>query len=142
MEYSIKLDEKEKYCLHDSSVSNIEFINHKLIIHFKEGFWITDDNGKEVQQLNNCRTIYDFEIPEDEELNTLITTSYKNKEKEIPLIDFKKQLEAEVFEIGFEYKSSFRRGVLLIGSIGNLKCNIFIDYIELITYLADKMWKY
>jgi hypothetical protein len=30
---------KDKYCLHDSVVSNIEFIDDKLVICFSEGFW-------------------------------------------------------------------------------------------------------
>ena len=50
-----------KYQLHDSQINKIEFGEDTISFIFSQGFWATDEHGKMIEQLENCKTVFEID---------------------------------------------------------------------------------
>ena len=127
----------DRFGLHDSKVSKIEFVNHDLIFTFSEGFWETDKTGKLVRQRKNCKMIYKFMIAEDDELNLDIFEITSKKRKDIKFSVFSDMVSKCGFRIYREFRCGFTTQLILEGNTDKGYYSIMTQEIDEIVYECD-----
>lgn len=137
MIYTEKVKNANRFCLHDSKVSKIEFVDHNLLLTFSEGFWEVDEFGKLVSQRKECKVLYKFLIAEDEELNLYIYKDNSNKRKEIKFADFADLINKYGFRIYREFRCDFSSQLILEGNIDRCNYSIMTEYVDEIVYECD-----
>lgn len=128
----------EQFSLHDSVIESMEIDNEQLILRFKEGFYLTNDDGFLEKQLNNCKIIYEFSFEENGEMYLSIVNYSNNKYKSVTFKSFLKFLKKAQFEVLFEFRSDFLKAVMLTGNIGRKYFEFKIHDIKKITYIYDE----
>ena len=134
MKHTEILRNTDRFCLHDSKVSKIEFTNHNLELTFSEGFWETNEFGKLVRQRQHCRITYKFIIPEDDELNLYIFKETSKKRKEIKFADFSAIINKYGFRIYREFRCGFSTQLILEGNTDKGNYSIMTQEINEILY--------
>ncbi|MDE6302104.1 MAG: hypothetical protein K2M36_00755 [Clostridia bacterium] len=134
MKYIETLKNTDRFCLHDSTVSKIEFVHHNLELTFSEGFWETNEFGKLVTQRKHCKVIYKFIVPEDEELNLYIYKETSKKRKEIKFTAFSDLIKKNGFDIYREFRCVFSKQLILEGWIDKFRYIIMTEDIDEILY--------
>lgn len=137
MKHTEILRNTDCFCLHDSKVSKIEFINHNLELTFSEGFWETNESGKLFSQRQHCKITYKFMIPEDEELNLYIFKETSKKRKEIKFADFSDLINKYGFRIYREFRCGFTTQLILEGNTDKGNYSIMTQEINEIVYECD-----
>ncbi len=128
----------EQFSLHGSVIESMEINNEQLIFHFKEGFYLTDDEGVLKKQLKHCKIIYDFSFEENGEMYLSIVNYSNNKYKSVTFKSFLKFLQKAQFEVLFEFRSDFLKAVMLTGNIGKKYFEFKIQDIKKITYVYNE----
>lgn len=137
MKYTETVGNSERFCLHDSKVSKMEFVDGNLTLTFSEGFWGKNEQGKLVKQYRKCKIIYKFMIPEDRELNLDIYRETTRKRKEIKFNKFSELVNKYGFRIYREFRCSFTTQLILEGNINRETYSLMTQEIEEIVYEYD-----
>lgn len=137
MKYTEILRNTDLFCLHDSKVSKIEFIDHNLELTFSEGFWETNEFGKLVRQRKHCKITFKFIIPEDDELNLNIFKRNGWKIKEIMFADFSAIVNKYGFRLYREFRCNFSTQLILEGNTDKGNYSIITQEINEIVYECD-----
>lgn len=103
-----KFENIEQFGLHDSRVSKIKIINNSIIFFFSQGFWKTNEQGKLIKQLQNCKMTYLF-VNENPEL--FITDL--SKRKNVSLAKFQKIVHKYGLDINQEFRCAFSKHIIL-----------------------------
>lgn len=98
----------ENIGLHDSRISKIEIINNCICFSFSQGFWKTNEQGKLIKQLQNCKMTYHF-VNENPEL--WITDL--SKRKNISFTNFQKIVNKYGLDINQEFRCVFSKHIIL-----------------------------
>lgn len=127
------VDKFRAYCLHESVISDVECIDSKLIMHFRNGFW------KNHRQAENCCMVINIDglTEKTVEFHTLIITVSKNKQRLLTYSKFLDLLRKSHFVIDVDYYSDFAKSILLLGYAGNHKVELSIFDIVNIEYVSD-----
>lgn len=130
--------EVNTYSLHDSIINDFRFENKKLVMNFQEGFYSTDSKGKHIKQESNCSISFEFEIPEDEELNVTIFRRFNSKNKELKFDDFTRLVQNKHMRIDLEFRSGFAQSIVLHGYVnGKGIYEITLVFVAEIAYTCD-----
>lgn len=100
--------EVEKFGLHDSRISGMEMIDNCICFSFSQGFWKTNEQGKLIQQLQNCKMTYLF-VNENPEL--FITDLLKRKN--VSFAKLKKIVHKYGLDINQEFRCVFSKHIIL-----------------------------
>ena len=130
-----------KYQLHDSQISKIEFGEETISFIFSQGFWATDEHGKMIEQLENCKTVFEIDrndVPIEDFISVRISRkggSYKN----ICLEKFINLLKKSPFDVYMEYDCSFanRKMLQMHSNYLLVRAEIFIEEIKNVEYIHD-----
>ena len=133
MKYVETLKNSERFCLHDSKISKIEFIDNKLLLNFSEGFYEAGD----AKQKKICKLTYKFMIEEDVELNLSVFKETSKKKKEIKFIDFAEAVKKYGFKIYREFRCGFTTQIILEGNTPKGSYSILTQEIDEIIYEYD-----
>ena len=130
-----------KYQLHDSQINKIEFGEDTIIFIFSQGFWTTDEHGKMIEQLENCKTVFEIDrndVPIEDFISIRISKR-KNIFKSISLRDFKNLLKKSPFDVDMEYNCDFsnRKFLQLYSNKIRVLIEIFIEDIKSVEYIHD-----
>ena len=130
-----KIHNTDFFCLHDSKVSNIEFVDHNLVLTFSEGYWKVNEQGKLFQEMKDCKITYKFLMFEDEDLNLDIFKETRRKRKETKFKEFSYLVKKYGFMIYREFRCVFTSQLILEGTVqGKGIYAIFMDEIDEIIY--------
>ena len=128
-----------KYSLHDTVLNKIAFDRSGITLHFKNGVYLLDNDGRETELSGPCRiavTINKFNSMNKYEHIT-VTKTAKSKIDEIDIERFIKMLDENSFRIDSDYYSFFGSSILLKGYIGKYAIEFIITEIEKAEYLFD-----
>ncbi len=130
-----------KYQLHDSQINKIELGEDAITFKFSQGFWTTDDQGKMIEQLNNCEIVFEIDrndIPIEDFISIRISKK-GGAYKTISLEKFMGLLKKSPFDVYMEYDCSFaNRKMLQIHSNHLLvRAEIFIEEIKNVEYIHN-----
>ena len=130
-----------KYQLHDSQINNIEFGEDTISFIFSQGFWVTDEHGKMIEQLKNCKTVFEIDrndVPIEDFISVRISKKCEAY-KTVSLTKFIDLLKKSPFDVYMEYDCSFaNRKMLQIHSNYLLvRSEIFIEEIKNVEYVHD-----
>ena len=131
-----------KYQLHDSQINGLSIFDNKITFSFSQGFWETDENGKEIMQLQNCKLIFNVKnngcIPTEEFISVRISKK-KNVFKSVCLSKFLGLLQKSPFDVDMEYDCLFsnRKMLQMYSNALKMRAEIFIEEIENIEYIHD-----
>ena len=130
----IETIKNDRFCLHDSAVSKIEFCDRDLLLTFSEGFWETDITGKMIRQKNNCKLRYKFKFAEDGERNLFVFKVSSKKKKEIKFSDFAEAVKKYGFRIYREFRCGFTAQIILEGNTAKGCYSILTEELEEVVY--------
>ena len=130
-----------KYQLHDSQINKIEFGEDTISFIFSQGFWATDEHGKMIEQLENCKTVFEIDrndVPIEDFISIRISKK-GGAYNTISLEKFMGLLKKSPFDVYMEYDCSFaNRKMLQIHSNYLLvRAEIFIEEIKNVEYIHD-----
>lgn len=125
-----------KYGLHDCRISRVVIGTNKLIFVFDSGVYELNHVGRECCLSHFSEMTLEFE---DLVCNAFddyidIYTVYRDRVKEISLIEFIKMVEKFKFDVCINFYSNFCNTVLLKGFIGKKKCEISLSQIKSIMF--------
>ena len=103
-----KFQSIEQFGLHDSRISGIEIMDNCICFSFSQGFWKTNEQGKLIKQLQNCKMTYLF-VNENPEL--FITDL--SKRKNVSLVKFQKIVHKYGLDINQEFRCIFSKHIIL-----------------------------
>lgn len=129
------------YQLHDSQINGFELGENIIIFNFSQGFWATDENGKQVEQLEGCRIVFEIDtngLPIEDFVSVRISKRGGDY-KTTALMKFGDLLKKTPFNVDMEYDCSFaNRKMLQTYSDGQHICaEIFISDIESVKYFHE-----
>ena len=130
------------YQLHDSQINNLSVSDNIIVLCFSQGFWETDEKGKEVSQKQNCKLIFsidnEFNVPLDEFI-TIRICKRKSIYKPITLCKFVDLLKKSAFDVDMEYDCNFanRKMIQLYSNSLNIIVEFFIKEIKSVEYVHD-----
>ncbi|MDE7395380.1 MAG: hypothetical protein K2M95_04600 [Clostridiales bacterium] len=137
MKYIETITNTDRFCLHDSTVSKMEFIDHNLELTFSEGFWETNEVGKLIRQRKHCKMIIKFLITEDEELNLFIFKETAKRRKEIDFAAFSDLIHKNGFRIYREFRCGFSQQLILEGNTDKGNYSIMTQEVDEIIYQCE-----
>lgn len=123
-------NDKIYFVLHDCIVDTIEAASCGLILSFKNGIYIANENA-DYRLSKSCRLelkIYKFKGYEDN--HTLITKYYKARKTEINFKEFCNMLSKAKFKVYLDYYSDYAKSIFIKGSIGKTEVDFIITEIE------------
>lgn len=98
----------ENVGLHDSRISKIEIVNNRVCFFFSEGFWKTNEQGRLIKQLHNCKMTYRF-VNGNPGLWITDLTIKRN----ISLAKFQKLVNKYGLRISQEFRCTFSKHIIL-----------------------------
>ena len=130
-----------KYQLHDSQINKIELGENTITLRFSQGFWATDEHGKMIEQLENCKTVFEIDrndIPIEDYISIRISKK-GGAYKTISLKKFMGLLKKSPFDVFFEYNCDFASSKMFQMHSKRLcvSAEIFIEDIKNVEYLHD-----
>ena len=130
-----------RYQLHDSQVDGLIMEENRILFTFSQGFWKTDENGKQVEQMHNCQLVFYIEkgdaLMED---CIFVRLSKKGKTyKTVALRTFIGLLRKSAFDVDMEYDCAFsnRKMLQLYSNSLQTRVEIFIEEIQKVEYIHD-----
>ena len=132
-----------KYQLHDSQINKIELGENTITLRFSQGFWATDEHGKMIEQLENCKTVFEIDrndIPIEDYISIRISKK-GGAYKTISLKKFMGLLKKSPFDVFFEYNCDFASSKMFQMHSKRLcvSAEIFIEDIKNVEYLHDQL---
>lgn len=130
-----------KYQLHDSQINKIEFGEDTISFIFSQGFWATDEHGKMIEQLKNCKTVFEIDR-NDVPIEDFISIRISKKGgacKTISLEKFMGLLKKSPFNVYLEYNCDFASSKMFQMHSNHLRVSaeIFIEEIKNVEYIHD-----
>ena len=130
-----------KYQLHDSQINKIEFGEDTISFIFSQGFWTTDEHGKMIEQLENCKTVFEIDrndVPIEDFISIRISKK-GGAYKTISLEKFMGLLKKSPFDVYLEYNCDFASSKMLQIHSNTLRISseIFIEEIKNVEYVHD-----
>ena len=130
-----------KYQLHDSQINKIEFGEDTIIFIFSQGFWTTDEHGKMIEQLENCKTVFEIDrndVPIEDFISIRISKK-GGAYKTISLEKFMGLLKKSPFNVYLEYNCDFASSKMFQMRSNHLRVSaeIFIKEIKNVEYIHD-----
>ena len=104
-----------KYQLHDSQINKIEFGEDTISFIFSQGFWATDEHGKMIEQLENCKIVFQIDrndVPIEDFISVRISKK-GGAYKSVSLAKFIDLLKKSPFDVYMEYDCSFANRKML-----------------------------
>jgi hypothetical protein len=128
-----------KYQLHDSQINKIEFGEDTISFIFSQGFWATDEHGKMIEQLENCKIVFEIDR-NDVPIEDFVSVRVSKKGgiyKTISLKKFMGLLKKSPFDVYMEYDCSFANRKMFQMHSNRLcvSAEIFIEDIKNIRYI-------
>ncbi len=129
------------YQLHDSQINQIGFGENTIIFTFSQGFWTTNEQGKMIEQLNNCEIVFEIDrndIPIEDFISVRISKK-GGAYKIISLEKFMGLLKKSPFDVYLEYNCDFASSKMLQMHSNHLcvRAEIFIEEIKNVEYVHD-----
>ncbi|MBR6789061.1 MAG: hypothetical protein IKM44_04565 [Clostridia bacterium] len=129
------------YELHDSQISELKLGENTIILNFSQGYWTTDDSGKELEQMKNCQIVYEIDrddIPLEDFIYVLIAKK-GGAYKKISLKKFIGLLKKSPFDVSLEYNCNFASSKMLriYSNLLRVSAEIFIEDIKNVEYLHE-----
>ncbi len=129
------------YQLHDSQINKIELGEDTITFKFSQGFWVTDEHGKMIEQLNNCEIVFEIDrndIPIEDFISVRISKK-GGAYKTISLEKFMGLLKKSPFDVYLEYNCDFASSKMLQMHSNHLcvRVEIFIEEIKNVEYVHD-----
>ena len=130
-----------KYQLHDSQINKIEFGEDTISFIFSQGFWATDEHGKMIEQLENCKTVFEIDrndVPIEDFISIRISKK-SGAYKTISLEKFMGLLKKSPFDVYLEYNCDFASSKMFQMHSNHLRvyAEIFIEEIKNVEYIHD-----
>ena len=130
-----------KYQLHDSQINKIEFSEDTISFIFSQGFWATDEHGKMIEQLENCKIVFEIDS-NDVPIEDFISVRISKKGgiyKTISLKKFMGLLKKSPFNVCLEYNCDFASSKMVQVHSNHLRVSaeIFIEEIKNVEYSHD-----
>ena len=130
-----------KYQLHDSQINKIELGENTITLKFSQGFWETDEHGKMIEQLENCKIVFEIDrndVPIEDFISVRISkkgSAYKT----VSLARFIDLLKKSPFDVYMEYDCSFanRKMLQMHSNYLLVRAEIFIEEIKNMEYIHD-----
>lgn len=121
-----------KYGLHDSEITKIEFTNSMISLYFDKGVYNLDGEGKEQSLSPSCKCNITLPIYNVKDIPSylVIHKKWKNKIVEISYDSLCKMLEKNYFSIDYDFYSYFANAVLLKGFVGKYALEFLITDIQ------------
>ena len=130
-----------KYHLHDSQINQIDFDENAIIFTFSQGFWETDEQGKMVEQLKNCKIVFEIDRNDGsiEEFISVRVSKKGGAYKTISLGKFVGLLKKSPFDVYMEYDCHFanRKMLQMHSNRLQIRAEIFIEEIKNVEYIHD-----
>lgn len=130
------------YQLHDSQINALFIHEDKIALAFSRGFWKTDANGKEIEQMQNCKLIFHIEKDESlsmEDYSTIRVSKKGGVYKTIALHTFIGLLKKSAFDVDMEYDCAFsnRKMLQLYSNALKTRVELFVKEIKHMEYVHD-----
>ena len=127
------------YQLHDSQINKIELGEDTISFIFSQGFWATDEHGKMIEQLENCKIVFEIDR-NDVPIEDFISVRISKKGgiyKTISLKKFMGLLKKSPFNVYLEYNCDFASRKMLQIHSNHLRVSaeIFIEEIKNVEYI-------
>ena len=132
----------KKYQLHDSQINGITISDNSIVFSFSEGFWETDESGKEITQKQNCKIAFNIDNKFNlrvEEFISVRISGRNNVFKPISLARFVNLLKKTKFNVDMEYDCLFAKSKMLqlYSNSSKILVEFFIKEIERVEYFCD-----
>lgn len=129
------------YQLHDSQINKIELGEDTISFIFSQGFWATDEHGKMIEQLENCKTVFKIDrndVPIEDFISIRISKK-GGAYKTISLEKFMGLLKKSPFNVYLEYNCDFASSKMFQMHSNHLRgsAEIFIEEIKNVEYIHD-----
>lgn len=129
------------YQLHDSQINGFVFDKNTIIANFSKGFWKTDENGKQFEQMKNCKMAFEID-GNGRPVGDLISVRISKKGGLYKIISLKKfvdLLKKSPFDIDMEYDCNFANSKMwqTYSNQLRIRAEIFIEEIKKVEYLHE-----